>query len=109
MALDHAQPLDVINVQPLAGKLNDAKTHSLLKTGKLQLMRLVLGAGQSVPEHHVPGEITIQCLEGEAMVSTPGLSRTLGAGELIALPGGEPHALKAITAASLLVTILLNP
>ena len=109
MALDHAQPLDIINVQPLARKLQDVKTHSLLKTGKLQLMRLVLAAGQSVPEHQVPGEITIQCLEGQAVVSTPGLSRTLGAGELMALSGGEPHALKATTAASLLVTILLNP
>lgn len=109
MALDHAQPLDIINVQPLAGKLQGVKTHSLLKTGKLQLMRLVLAAGQSVPEHQVPGEITIQCLEGEAVVSTPGISRTLRAGELMALPGGEPHALKASTAASLLVTILLHP
>lgn len=109
MALDHAQPLDVINVRPLAGKLHEVKTHSLLKTRKLQLMRLVLAAGQSVPEHQVPGEIIIHCLEGEAVVSTPGLSRTLGAGELMALPGGEPHALQAATAASLLVTILLPP
>lgn len=109
MALDHAQPLDVINVQPLASQLNDVKTHSLLKTGKLQLMRLVLAAGQGVPEHQVPGEITIQCLEGEAVVSTSGPSLTLVAGELMVLPGGEPHALKAITAASLLVTILLHP
>lgn len=109
MALVHAQPLDIINVQPLGGRLHEVKTHSLLKTRKLQLMRLVLAAGQSVPEHQVPGEIIIHCLEGEAVVSTPGLSRTLGAGELMALPGGAPHALKASTAASLLVTILLNP
>lgn len=109
MALVHAQPLDAISVRPLAAQLHEVKTHSLLKTGKLQLMRLVLAAGQSVPEHQVPGEITIQCLEGEAVVSTPGLSRSLGAGELMVLPGGEPHALKAITDASLLVTILLNP
>lgn len=108
MALNHAQPLDVINVQPLGAKLHEVKTHSLLKTGTLQLMRLVLAAGQTVPEHHVPGEITIQCLEGEAVVSTPRLSRTLRAGELMALPGGEPHALQASTAASLLVTILLH-
>jgi quercetin dioxygenase-like cupin family protein len=108
MALDHAQPLDVINVRPLAGKLDEVKTHSLLKTRKLQLMRLVLAAGQQVPEHQVPGEITIHCLEGQAVVRTPALSRTLDTGELMALPGGEPHALQATTAASLLVTILLN-
>jgi quercetin dioxygenase-like cupin family protein len=109
MALVHAQPLDVISVRPLAAQLHGVKTHSLLKTSKLQLMRLVLAAGQHVPEHQVPGEITIQCLEGEVVVSTPGLARTLGAGELMALPGQEPHALRAVTDASLLVTILLHP
>ena len=109
MALVHAQPLDVISVRPLAAQLHGVKTHSLLKTRTLQLMRLVLAAGQHVPEHDVPGEITIQCLEGEVVVSIPGLARTLGAGELMALPGKEPHALRAVTDASLLVTILLHP
>lgn len=108
MALVHAQPLDVISVRPLAAQLHGVKTHSLLKTNKLQLMRLVLAAGQHVPEHQVPGEITIQCLEGEVVVNTPGLARTLMAGELMALPGNEPHAVKAVSDASLLVTILLH-
>lgn len=107
MALVHAQPLDVINLQPLAAQLPDVKTHSLLKTGKLQLMRLVMAAGQSVPEHHVAGEITIHCLEGSVLVRTPGRSSPLAAGELMALPAREPHALQAVTDASLLVTILL--
>lgn len=108
MALVHAQPLDVIDVSPLAGKLHEVKTHSLLKTGTLQLMRLVLAAGQTVPEHHVPGEITIQCLEGEAVITTPGRKVVLRAGELMALPPREPHGLQARTDASLLVTILLH-
>lgn len=108
MALIHAQPLDIINVQPLGGKLHEFKTHSLLKTPTLQLMRLVMNAGHTVPEHAVPGEITIHCLEGKALVKTPGLERTLAAGQLMALPGNERHALAAITDTSLLVTILLK-
>lgn len=108
MALVHAQPLDIINVQPLGGRLHEVKTHSLLKTPTLQLMRLVLSAGQTVPEHDVPGEITIHCLEGKALVKTPGQEHTLGAGELMALPGGEPHALAAVSDTSLLVAILLK-
>jgi quercetin dioxygenase-like cupin family protein len=108
MALVHAQPLDVISVRPLAAHLHEVKTHSLLKTDKLQLMRLVLVAGQIVPEHHVSGEITIQCLEGEVLVSTPRRACPLAAGELMALPAQEPHALQANTGASLLVTVLLN-
>jgi quercetin dioxygenase-like cupin family protein len=108
MALVHAQQLDVISVQPLAAQLQEVKTHSLLKTDKLQLMRVVLAAGQTVPEHQVSGEITIQCLEGEVLVSTPQRACALAAGELTALPAQVPHAVQAKTNASLLVTVLLH-
>ena len=108
MALVHAQPLDVISLRPLSAQSDPTKTHSLLKTDKLQLMRLVLAAGQSVPEHQVAGEITIQCLEGEVLLSTPRRACALTAGELVALPAGEPHSLLAKSYASLLVTILLH-
>ncbi|MFZ3219765.1 MAG: cupin domain-containing protein [Rhodoferax sp.] len=107
MALKHAQPLDVMDVSPLGDKLHASVTHSLLKTGTLQLMRVVLLAGHSLPEHHVAGEMTVQCLEGEAVVTTPHRVCTLTAGQLLTLPGGEPHAVTAVTDTSLLVTVLL--
>jgi quercetin dioxygenase-like cupin family protein len=109
MALIHAQPFDVISLQPLAGKLREVKTHSLLKTGQIQLMRVVMAQGQTMPEHHVAGEITLQCLEGSVLISTPGRSCALAAGELMALPGHEPHGLKALADSSLLVTVQLRP
>ena len=109
MALIHAQPFDVISLKPLAGKLREVKTHSLLKTRQLQLMRVVMAAGQSMPEHHVAGEITVQCLEGNVLISTPGRSCVLAAGELTVLPAQVPHGLKALADSSLLVTVLLDP
>jgi quercetin dioxygenase-like cupin family protein len=108
MALPHAQPRDVIDVRPLNADLPDAVTTSLLKTPALQLMRLVLRAGHGLPEHSVPGAITIHCLEGEAAVTTPECRCHLRAGQLVMLTGSEPHAVMAITDASLLVTVLLN-
>lgn len=108
MALQHAQPLDVIDVRPLGPGLGEAVTSSLLKTHALQLMRLVLAAGQGLPEHRVPGAITVHCLEGEAVVVTPSRRCTLQAGRLVVLAGGEPHAVTAVTDASLLVTALLH-
>ena len=108
MALPHAQPLDTIDVRPLGPGLREAVTSSLLKTPSLQLMRLVLLAGNSVPEHSVAGAITVQCLEGEALVTTPSRSCRLAAGQLVMLVGGEPHAVQALTDASLLVTVLLD-
>lgn len=109
MALPHAQPLDVIDLRPLGPGLAGAVTTSLLKTPSLQLMRLVLSAGQGMPEHSVPGAITVLCLEGEAVVTTPSRRCPLGAGQLVMLEGGEPHAVQALTDASLLVTVLLHP
>ena len=108
MALPHAQPLDVIDVRPLDAGLPGAVTTSLLKTPTLQLMRLVLRAGHGLPQHSVPGAITIHCLEGEAAVTTPSRTCDLRAGQLVMLTGSEPHAVKAITDASLLVTVLLH-
>ena len=108
MALPHAQPLDTIDVRPLGSELRDTVTTSLIKTPALQLMRLVLQAGLGLPEHSVAGSVIVQCLEGEAVVTTPSRTCHLGAGRLVVLDGGEPHAVHAVTDASLLVTVLLH-
>jgi quercetin dioxygenase-like cupin family protein len=108
MALPHAQPLDVVDVRPLGAALRDVVTTSLLKTPSLQLMRLVLLAGHGLPTHSVAGAITLHCLEGEAVVTTPSRTCRLLAGQLVMLGGGEPHSVQSVTDASLLVTVLLH-
>ena len=108
MALPHAQPLDIIDVRPPSAGLPAAVTTSLLKTRALQLMRLVLPAGQSLPEHGVPGAITVQCLEGETVVTTPSRTCNLSQGQFVVLEGSEPHALKATAHSTLLVLLLLD-
>jgi quercetin dioxygenase-like cupin family protein len=108
MALQHAQPLDVIDARPLGAGLRGAVTTSLLKTQALQLMRLVLPAGQGLPQHSVTGSIIVQCLEGETIVTTPSRICNLRTGELVVLDGSEPHAVKAMSDSTLLVTILLH-
>ena len=83
-------------------------TTSLLKAPSLQLMRLVLRAGHVLPTHSVAGAITVHCIEGEALVTTPSRTCRLLAGQLVMLAGGEPHGVQAVTDASLLVTVLLH-
>jgi quercetin dioxygenase-like cupin family protein len=107
MALEHAQPLEPIDVRPLGAALATTPSTSLLKSESLQLMRVVLRRGARLPTHSVAGEITVHCLEGEVVLKTPSRELTLRAGELVLLPGGEPHALLAVMDASLLVTLHL--
>ena len=107
MALPHAQPLEVIDIRPLGAQLSQAVSISLIKTPTLQLMRLVLRAGEDMPRHKVPGAISIQCLEGSVDVTTPTHAVLLQAGEVVVLTGGDPHALHARVDTSVLVTVLL--
>lgn len=106
MALKHAQPLEVIDLHASDAAVGTALSSSLLKTPHLQLMRVVLAAGSSLPEHHVPGEITIQCLSGAADVVAPSHTCRLASGCLVMLPASMPHEVHAQLDSALLVTVL---
>ncbi len=108
MALAHAQAGDPIDIQPFGHALCEEKTVALFKSDQLEVMRLVLPAGSHLPPHRVPGEITIQCIEGRIEVSAMGRSRLLAAGQLLFLQGGVVHDLKALADSSALVTIVLR-
>lgn len=105
MALEHARPGQVIDLHAHDGV---GISTSLIRTAHLQLLRLVLPAGHALPQHHVRGDITIQCLTGEAVVATPATSSRLAAGSLLMLPAGEPHEVRALAphGCVLLVTVL---
>lgn len=108
MSLPHAISGEIISIRPLEAKLQEAFSTALLKTPHLEIMRLILVTGKSMPEHHLAGEVTIQCLEGAIELRAHQKTQTLRAGDLVYLAGGEPHALKALEDASVLVTILLK-
>ena len=108
MAIDHARSGELIKVLPLGEQLPDSKTVALFKAEDLEVIRLVLLAGKSLPPHKVPGEITIQCLEGKIDVTAEGKSHVLCAGHLLFLSGGLVHGVDAIENSSALVTISLR-
>jgi quercetin dioxygenase-like cupin family protein len=108
MALPHAQLFDVINVNPLGSALRDAVSTSLIKTDRLQLLHMVLPQHHDQPMHHVDDECTIHCLEGDLEVVTPGGTRRLRGGNLVVLPAGQKHSLRARSACGVLVTLLLH-
>ena len=108
MAIPHAQSGQVISVRPLGPALTGERTTALFKTEDLEVMRLVLTAGKSLPPHKVAGEITIQCIEGRIDVNSEGNSRVLRAGQLLYLSGGVVHGVIALEDSSALVTIVLQ-
>jgi quercetin dioxygenase-like cupin family protein len=109
MAVPHAQPGEVIDVRPLGARLAAAKTSTLLKTEKIEVIRLVMAAGKTLTEHKARGEITVHCLEGKLAFTAFGHTRELTAGQLLYLRAGEPHSVQCLEDASFLLTILLGP
>jgi quercetin dioxygenase-like cupin family protein len=108
MAIHHAGAGEPINVQALGERLPDEKTVALFKSQDLELIRLVLRAGKSFATHQVPGEVTLQCIEGVLDVVIDGASQEIRAGQLVLLAANVPHSVTALEDASALVTIVVR-
>ena len=108
MAITHAAPGQLVDIQPLGPQLSEARNVALFKTDGLEVIRLVMPAGKTMPSHWVKGEITIHCLEGEVSLTAGGQTRQMVAGQLVWFEGGVDHALAAVRDASLLLTIVLR-
>ncbi|MES2741091.1 MAG: cupin domain-containing protein [Pseudomonadota bacterium] len=107
MAMPHAPSGAVIDVQQARQDLTVFSAIALAKTDELELIRMILPAGKAIPEHHVPGEVTLLCLEGEVTVRAHGADQCLRPGQMMYLHGGQAHAIRAERDALLLRTILL--
>ncbi len=107
MAIPHASSGHLIDVRPLGSRLPTERSTALFKSEQLEVMRLVLPAGKSLPPHSVPGEITVQCIEGRIDVTIDGQSRPLEAGQMLFLSPGVMHGVVAVQDSSALVTIVL--
>jgi quercetin dioxygenase-like cupin family protein len=94
-------------VAPFGPALAEQHSVALFKSEQLEVIRLVLAAGKSMPTHKVSGEITIQCLEGSLDIAVNGESTLLAAGQLMFLQGKVPHSVTAREPASALVTIVV--
>ena len=78
---------------------------TLVKEPDLRVVLLALRAGARLKEHHAPGPISIQVIEGPIRVSLPAESVDLTAGQLLALESGVRHDVEAIEDSAFLLTI----
>ena len=62
--------------------------------------------GEGLSEHTAPYDAVVHVLEGEAQVTISGKNSEVQAGEVIVLPGGKPHALKALRRFKMLLTMI---
>ncbi len=54
-------------------------------------------AGEGLSEHTAPFDALVLALDGEAEIPIAGVMHRVAAGQLLLLPEGKPHAVKAVT------------
>jgi len=74
------------------------------KTGTVTLFAFDRGEGLS--EHTAPFDALVQVLDGEAEVVISGRPSRVKAGEMIIMPAGEPHALRAVDRFKMLLVMI---
>jgi len=73
-------------------------------TGKVTLF--AFDAEEGLSEHTSPFDALVQILEGEAEITIAGKPNRVSEGELILMPAGQPHALKALKRFKMILTMI---
>ena len=91
MSLDGVQSLGSL-VDYQAGSI---VSRQIVKDGGGSVTAFAFDAGEGLSEHTTPHEALLQVIDGTARVEIAGEVHAVGAGEMIHLPAGIPHAVQA--------------
>jgi quercetin dioxygenase-like cupin family protein len=81
-------------------------SRTLLSAGATRVVLFGFAAGQELTEHASPARALVQMLTGSAEWKLAGETRILGPGELLHMPPGLPHAVRALEQFSMLLTLI---
>lgn len=81
-------------------------SREILKKANGSITLFAFDEGEGLSEHTAPYDAIIQIIEGEAEVTLSGKIHNLKNGEMIIMPAGEPHSVKAITKFKMLLTMI---
>ena len=84
---------------------NGIVSRTLLRTPGARVVLFGFAEGQELTEHTSTQHAVVQVLSGECDFSLNGQSHALKAGDLLYMPPGLPHAVKATRKFSMLLTL----
>ncbi|MBN2293938.1 MAG: cupin [Pirellulales bacterium] len=102
----HVKPGETVDVQQLAAEPIIRMQSLLVKTDNMQIVHLIIPAGETIPTHEAQGEVILHCLEGRVSFTALKYTHELKAGQLFYFHINEPISIQGIEHASLLVTII---
>ncbi len=95
---------------PLAGLIDYQEgavvSRTLLKKRTGTVTVFAFDAGQELSEHTVPHDALVFLLEGEGEFAIGGTPHRVVAGDVLLMPGGTPHAVKATRRFKMCLTMI---
>ncbi len=94
-----------------AGELADYQkqaitSRTIVKEAGGSITFFAFDEGQELSEHTTPFEALVHVLEGRAAIVVGGREHEVAAGELLLMPAGVPHALRAIERFKMLLVMI---
>ena len=81
-------------------------SRTILKKPAGTVTAFAFDTDEGLSEHTAPFDALVLNLEGEAEISISGIPHRLNAGDLLKLPAGQPHAVKAVTPFKMLLIMV---
>lgn len=81
-------------------------SRTLVKAAGGTLTAFAFDAGSELSEHTAPFDAVVLVVEGEAEIAISRIWHRVKAGELLKLPAGQPHAVKAVTRFKMLLVMI---
>jgi len=92
----------------LAYQEGSVVSRQLVKNASGGVTLFAFAKGEGLSEHTTPHDALVVVLDGRADVTVLGATHEVRAGEAVLLPGGEPHAVAAPEAFTMLLVMLKN-
>jgi len=85
---------------------NSVVSQTLIKKQTGTVTLFAFDKDQGLSEHTAPFDAMVQVIDGRADIMISGKSYMLEKGEMIIMPAGEPHALKAVEKFKMMLTMI---
>jgi quercetin dioxygenase-like cupin family protein len=81
-------------------------SRTLVKKETGTVTAFAFDAGEGLSEHTAPYDALVVVVDGESEISIGGVPHRVSAGQLLSLPAGRPHAVKALARFKMLLVMI---